>query len=137
MPLSNTTRGRENEKFLLTSNDKTAVRVATESTDPLDVTDSPNTSGTTIQFNSTATAAGVTLPDVAGNDIFLSLVINQETKINRNLEFSFDGGTIFTEIKSGGFVGWPPKGSVTQVVIRRTASTSVDVDFDLILNRLA
>jgi len=70
---------------------------------------------------------------VAGNDITLALISNLETKKDFDLQYSFDGGTTFSTLKSGSFIGWPPKGDVTQIKIKRAGS--VDVDFDIIINR--
>ncbi len=70
---------------------------------------------------------------MAGNDITLALISNLETKKDFDLQYSFDGGITFSTLKSGSFIGWPPKGDVTQIKIKRAGS--VDVDFDIIINR--
>jgi len=74
-------------------------------------------------------------PSVAGNDITSCLISNLETKKNYDLQYSFDGGVSYSTLQSGTMVGWSPKGDLKQIKIKRAGS--VDIDFDIIINRKA
>jgi len=120
------TKDLEGEKFVDDSNGKTAVNTVED-----DGFSSANQ--TTKHFPGTAVSADTSVPAAEGNIIIIALLINQETVPGRDLDFSFDGGTTFSTLKAGNFIGWSPKGNLKQVVVKRTGST--DVTFDIMLNR--
>lgn len=103
--------------------------------DPVRVTQVADTSGTTEQFTDTATVVVDDFSDTKAITSFL--IINQEFKNGNIIEFSLDDGTSWTRVFGGGFIGYPPKGDVLNIKVRRNAAASLDTSYDLIINRKA
>lgn len=88
-------------------------------------------SGTTDIITGTATTTFTLYPTTPGNNIAQFTLVNNSG--NRNLRFSFNGGTTFITIPGGGI--WSEqelRGTITQISI---ASDSSTVGFDLLILR--
>ena len=91
-----------------------------------------STTGSTTQFSGTATTTPASVPGTAGGNILLVLIrcTPDQAKANR-LRYQIDAGTTGT-LTPGEFIGWPPKGGVTQITLDTASGTA---DYEVIMNR--
>jgi len=90
--------------------------------------------GETVHINETFTTSEVARPAVASGVISEVLidVLETEDDDTGDLLVSFDGGTLFKRIHTGGALIWSVKGRVTQIKLK---TTSGSIDAELLINR--
>lgn len=89
--------------------------------------------GTTSQFVGTVGTTPISVPAVAGKPIAEVLVrAPSQTPPSIRLQYSFDGGSNYSDLAPGEFVGWSLKGSITQVLIK---GSTAGVLYEVIMNR--
>jgi|WetSurMetagenome_2_1015567.scaffolds.fasta_scaffold199831_2 hypothetical protein len=89
--------------------------------------------GTTTQYTGTVGTSAISIPTVAGTGIAECLIrCPTQSPNTRRLSYSFDGGTTFSILSPGEYIGWSLKGSPTQIKIKGNVAS---VDYEVILNR--
>ena len=77
--------------------------------------------GSTVHFNGpTVSTAVFSVPTIAGLPISEVLIMSDpdNNPSNSKIEISFDGGTKWYPVFSGGTITWTPKGKLTQIKIK-------------------
>lgn len=81
-----------------------------------------DTSGSTAQYNDTATTSPANIPSSAGSVISNVLLRNTNTS-NVDLLLSLDGGTTFFTIPPQHQYEGSPQGDLTQIIVKSSSST--------------
>jgi hypothetical protein len=90
--------------------------------------------GSVYQEAGTVGTPPVAVPAVAGPVIeyaFIRCAIDNTPKTKRLL-YSLDGGTTYCVLATGEYVGWPMRGTPTQILIKGNVAA---VGYEIILNR--
>ena len=94
--------------------------------------DSAQDFGSTSPYTGSVGTTPILVPSVAGDPISLLLVrCKNQTPNTKILQWSVDGVT-YHDLAPGEYVGWPPKGNLTQIYLKGTVAS---VEYEVILNR--
>jgi hypothetical protein len=90
--------------------------------------------GSTAQYAGTVGTAPISVPTAPGPIIAYAFVrcATDNSPQSKRLSYSFDGGTTFAVLSAGEYVGWPMRGSQTQIVLK---GNSAGVAYEVLLNR--
>lgn len=112
-----------NSMPVVISNDQTPVAIKNPQT------------GTTIQFSQVINTSNVSIPATGGGGDISEVLVRCATDNipnTKRLYYSFDGGLTFGSLSPGEFIGWAPRGSLKQIIVK-ASTTSVSGEF--IVNR--
>jgi hypothetical protein len=90
--------------------------------------------GTTTQYAATVGTSPISIPSSPGAAIRDCLIRNPSTNTphTKTLLVSFDAGATFLELSPGEYIGWTPRGSVAQIVVK---GSTAGVKYEALLNR--